>query len=119
LAALGYAVGSVERADEALARIAQGDRFDLIVSDVTMPGEHTGISLARALRSVAPHVKIILTSGYADPRTTISEIRRLGVEFLPKPFRSAELAALVRRVLDESVITANTRSPAKPASAGS
>jgi CheY-like chemotaxis protein len=96
LADLGYAVESVESADEALTRIAKGDRFDLIFSDVTMPGEHTGISLARELHSIDPQVKIILTSGYAGPNMVGGEIRRLGVEFLPKPFRNAELAALVR-----------------------
>jgi two-component system CheB/CheR fusion protein len=67
LTGLGYRVETAESADEALARISGGERFDLVFSDVVMPGRLTGITLAGELRTIDPRLKIILTSGYASP----------------------------------------------------
>ena len=101
LTGLGYRVEAVESADEALARITGGDQFDLVFSDVVMPGTHTGITLARDLRTINPHLKIVLTSGYTSPSKFQDELGQLGIELISKPFRKAELAALIRRVLDD------------------
>jgi PAS domain S-box-containing protein len=101
---LGYCVESVESADEALARITGGDRFDLVFSDVVMPGAHTGLTLARELRALDPSLKIVLTSGYTSPTKFQEEIGQLGIELISKPFRKVELAALIRRVLDEKLL---------------
>jgi CheY-like chemotaxis protein len=101
LTGLGYRVEPVESADEALARISAGERFDLVFSDVVMPGTHTGITLARELRVLDPNLKIVLTSGYTSPIKFQDNLEQLGIELLSKPFRKAELAALIRRVLDD------------------
>jgi PAS domain S-box-containing protein len=101
LTGLGYQVETAESADEALARIIGGERFALVFSDVVMPGTHTGITLARELRTIDPHLKIVLTSGYASPSNFPDNFEPLGIELISKPFRKAELAALIRRVLDE------------------
>ncbi|MGA2396047.1 MAG: response regulator [Candidatus Lustribacter sp.] len=101
LSDLGYRIEAVESADDALARIRGGDRFDLIFSDVVMPGKHTGITLAAELRALDPRVKIVLTSGYTSPSLLQDNFDQLGIELLSKPFRKAELAALIRKVLDE------------------
>jgi PAS domain S-box-containing protein len=103
LTGLGYRVEAVESADEALARITGGERFDLVFSDVVMPGTHTGITLAHELRTRDPHVKIVLTSGYTSPSQFQNNLEQLGIELISKPFRKAELAALIRRVLDEGL----------------
>jgi len=57
LADLGYRIEAVDSADEALARIASGSRFELVFSDVVMPGTHTGLTLARALRTLDQHLR--------------------------------------------------------------
>jgi CheY-like chemotaxis protein len=101
LTGLGYRVEAVESADEALARISAGERFDLVFSDVVMPGTHTGITLARELRVLDPNLKIVLTSGYTSPSKFQDNLEQLGIELISKPFRKAELAALIRRVLDD------------------
>jgi PAS domain S-box-containing protein len=101
LTGLGYLVEAVESADEALVRITGGERFDLVFSDVVMPGTHTGITLARELRVLDPNLKIILTSGYTSPSKFQDNLEQLGIELISKPFRKTELAALIRRVLDD------------------
>jgi CheY-like chemotaxis protein len=101
LTSLGYRVEAVANADAALARVNGGDSFDIVFSDVVMPGAHTGLTLARELRTRDPKVKIILTSGYTSQTKFQDEIGQLGIELLSKPFRKIELAALMRKVLDE------------------
>jgi CheY-like chemotaxis protein len=103
LTGLGYRVEAVESADDALARISAGEHFDLVFSDIVMPGTHTGITLARELRVLDPNLKIVLTSGYTSPSKFQDNLEQLGIELISKPFRKAELAALIRRVLDEGL----------------
>jgi DNA-binding NtrC family response regulator len=68
-----------------------------------MPGTHTGITLARELRVLDPNLKIVLTSGYTSPSKFQDNLEQLGIELISKPFRKAELAALIHRVLDEEL----------------
>ena len=111
LTSLGYQVETAESADEALARITGGERFDLVFSDVVMPGRLTGITLAGELRTLDPRLKIILTSGYASPSNFPENFEYLGIELISKPFRKAELSALIRTVLDGGghIIDAKTK----------
>ena len=59
------------------------------------------ITLARELRTIDPHLKIILTSGYASPSNFPDDFEQLDIELISKPFRKVELAILIRRVLDD------------------
>lgn len=77
---------------------ADPQAFDIVITDLTMPGM-TGVDLARSIRSVRDDIPIILSSGYADevPEDTL---RSLGiVEVLPKPFHMQSLGAAVGRVI--------------------
>lgn len=64
LTGLGLEVVAVENASDALNRLAQG-RFDVMLSDIVMPGGMTGIELARLCAERYPELPILLTSGYA------------------------------------------------------
>ncbi len=100
LVSLGYRIAAVATADEALARVSAGESFDLVFSDVVVPGRHTGVTLAHALRKIDPKLKIVLTSGYASPSVAGLDAEEPEMELISKPFRKAELAAVIRRVLD-------------------
>jgi signal transduction histidine kinase/ActR/RegA family two-component response regulator len=82
LAQLHYEVTVVDRARHALELLAAGDRYDLVLSDVVMPGGMTGLELARELRRLYRDLPIMLMSGYSDA------VRSVGSEFqlLTKPF---------------------------------
>ena len=77
-----------------------GEAFDLLFTDVVMPGGMTGYDLARVARRMRPGVKVLLTSGFPNAPghagTGTGEFRHL----LIKPYRRAELAAKIRAVLD-------------------
>jgi two-component system cell cycle sensor histidine kinase/response regulator CckA len=94
LAAAGHEVVEAEDAEAALEAVEDGFAPEVLVSDVTMPGEMDGVALAEALRARMPGLPVILASGYAE--TAVGEgLAGRGVRFLEKPFRMAELVAAV------------------------
>jgi CheY-like chemotaxis protein len=97
---LGYTVAVVPNAAAALALWDRGEHFDLVFSDIIMPGQYNGIDLARQLRARDPHIEILLTSGFANPEMIRDDVEGLGLELLPKPYRKASLATRLRAILD-------------------
>lgn len=94
---LGYAVVCAADAEHALAML-RNDRFDLLITDVAMPGIN-GVELARRVRAI-DGLPILFSSGYADVQTFGAELSDETV--LRKPFRIAEVAARIQRVLDQA-----------------
>jgi len=74
------------------------ESFDVILSDVVMPGKLDGYDLARVVRERWPSIKIVLTSGFPNlDRDTHSEANFL---LLTKPYRRAALARTLRDALN-------------------
>ncbi|MEW6341309.1 MAG: response regulator [Pseudomonadota bacterium] len=79
-------------ADRALDVLNAGERFELVLSDIQMPGKLNGVDLAERVRSEWPAQKIALMTGYADE---LERAKHIGVAILAKPFDIDELHALV------------------------
>ncbi|MEA3128354.1 MAG: hypothetical protein QOF46_149, partial [Paraburkholderia sp.] len=92
LETFGCEVRHEPTADRALDVLTGGAQFELVLSDIQMPGKLNGIDLAEKVRSAWPAQKIALMTGYADE---LERARRLGVAILAKPFNIDELHALV------------------------
>ncbi len=90
----GFQVVAVQDGPEALAMLGRPGRFDLMFSDIVMPGGMTGIELARAARRMHPSLPILLATGFAG---TVEGAADHGFEVLPKPY---DQAALVRRIAE-------------------
>ena len=88
---LGYQVVAAASGTEALRQLAEG-AFDLILTDVVMPGM-SGVELARRIRAVAPAMPLLFASGYADVATFGEELATETV--LKKPYRIGEIAARI------------------------
>jgi two-component system cell cycle sensor histidine kinase/response regulator CckA len=100
LRSAGYRVLTADGAGAALDVAArEAGALELVVTDVVMPGLD-GKSLADGLQARLPGVRILFVSGY--PRDVIGHhgVLDTGVEFLQKPFSSAELLSRVRSLLD-------------------
>ncbi len=99
---LGYHVTVRNNSIEALETFQnQPDLFDIVITDQTMPGM-TGADLARRMIQIRPDIPIVLCTGYS---TVISEekAKSIGIkEFALKPLSKKNLAALIRKVLDNS-----------------
>jgi len=93
----GYTVLTASDGEQGLARIEQGDRIDLLISDVVMPGMD-GPTMVRAARAARPDLPVLFMSGYAEEQLRNS-IDIPNVSFLPKPFSVSQLAEAARDVL--------------------
>jgi PAS domain S-box-containing protein len=96
---LGYEVLTETSSKEALALfIRQPDRFDLVITDMTMPSM-TGDRFAKELRRIRPDIPIILCTGFSH-HLNEEAARAIGIgAFLMKPFVLRELAETIRTVL--------------------
>ena len=97
LSGWGYRVVSAENPDAAAAALEKDPTFDLLFTDVVMPGTISAIELVEMARRLRPTMAVLLTSGYA--RDLIPAQYREGLPMIAKPYRSEELAAKVRATL--------------------
>jgi signal transduction histidine kinase len=100
LNSLGYKTHMATNAAEALKIIEQGTEFDLLFTDVVLPGTMNGRQLADEVIRRNPSAKVLFTSGYTE--NVIVHHGRLdpGELLLSKPYRKSDLARMVRIVLD-------------------
>jgi PAS domain S-box-containing protein len=103
LESLGYKVIVAANADEALATVGQGAAFDLLFTDIVMPGSMNGRQLAETMMAGRPSLRVLFTSGYADGAIPLQGRVGYGIPLLTKPYRRAELARMLRRCLDPAV----------------
>lgn len=100
LARAGYTVKACADGEEGLTEIESGNEFDLIVSDVVMPGLD-GPSMARTIRELRPDIPVLFMSGYAEEQLR-REIDIPNMHFIAKPFSVQEIGDAVSRVLRAS-----------------
>ncbi len=97
LAGIGLTVEMAESGPQALVALAARP-FDLMVSDVVMPGGMTGVQLARQAAVLYPELRILLSSGYAGEDVD-EALADAPWPFLRKPYSGEELAAAIRDLL--------------------
>lgn len=96
---LGYRVETAARGDDALAMVQAGVRFDLLLTDVRLPGMD-GHKLYQAAARLRRGLPVVFMSGYTDNVLAERGVGEAGAAFLQKPFSHDELAAKVRAALD-------------------
>jgi nitrogen-specific signal transduction histidine kinase/CheY-like chemotaxis protein len=95
---LGYAVIEADSGSAALLVINREEPIDVLFTDIVMPGGITGIDLAHEARRRRPELKILFTSGYAEPAAVKGSITT-NVSWLGKPHSINELDAKLRELL--------------------
>jgi PAS domain S-box-containing protein len=97
----GYRVTTASSGDEGLAIFtATPDDFDLLFSDIVMPGGRNGIVLAEEVRRLRPELPVLLTTGYNEDLLAEGPARP-SLDVLGKPYRRVELLDRVRQALAE------------------
>ena len=89
---------TVTSADEAFSMLAEGDEFDVLVTDLHMRGMN-GVELCERVVSNRPDVPVIVVTAFASLHTAVATLRAGAFDFLTKPFDSDELAGAVERAL--------------------
>lgn len=101
LGELGLEVHTASAAAQALAMLAE-ERFDMMLSDVVMPGGMTGIQLAQRCARTWPAMKVVLTSGYVGDDVDTA-LRDSPWPLLRKPYSRDQLAQILGEPLEDPV----------------
>jgi PAS domain S-box-containing protein len=99
LASLGYATRAAQNAAEALGIIEGEEPFDLLFTDIVMPGGMNGRVLAEEAVRRRPSLHVLFTSGYTENAIVHHGHLDPGVLLLSKPYRKHDLARMVRLAL--------------------
>jgi CheY-like chemotaxis protein len=72
---------------------AHGERIDLVLLDLSMPGL-AGVEVLAQLQSIDPEVRVVILTGFAEDNPALAEI-----ELVHKPFRVDELMGVIKRLI--------------------
>jgi PAS domain S-box-containing protein len=99
LHSLGYVTREAANGAEALAIVEAGHEFDLLFTDVIMPGAMNGRQLADEIGKRRPGSKVLFTSGYTEDAIIHHGRLDSGVLLLAKPYRKSDMAGMIRNAL--------------------
>lgn len=99
LESLGCRVLTAARGEHALELLRQQPTFDLLLTDVALPGGLTGIDVARQAHQLRSGLQIFFMSGYPEDAARAEGLLRPGENLLVKPFRKSDLARLLQRAV--------------------
>lgn len=99
---LGCQTMTAPDGDTAL-ELMSGNAFDVLVTDMMMPGTH-GLELISKARAQAPHMAIIVMTGYRDEFPYVEVIKAGARDFINKPFLPLELEAKLIRIFEEQAL---------------
>jgi CheY-like chemotaxis protein len=100
LQSLGYNTVAAANGPAAMNLIEGGQAFDLLFTDVIMPGGMSGRELAEKAMKLRPGIKVLYTSGYTDNAIVHQGRLDPGVLLLMKPYRKSQLADMVHRAMN-------------------
>ena len=103
LALDGYQVEDAAGADAALAMLA-GRHFPVVLTDLNMPGGPSGFQLIEAVKASDPLTLCVVITGFASMETAIRAVKYGAYDFVQKPFKLAELEAVLDRALDHAAL---------------
>lgn len=100
LSELGYSVVEAETGREALKLLGSTMHIDLLITDVVLGGDINGVQVALEARRLRPAMPTMFASGYGTREQLSGQSLPPGVPLLMKPFSRADLAAMVRSLMD-------------------
>ena len=99
----GYRISTAATGDAGLAAFKQAletEPFDLVFTDLVMPGSINGIVLADRVSALDPHVAVLMTTGYNEELVVDGPVRS-GRDVLGKPYRKTDLLDRIRQALNQ------------------
>ena len=96
---MGYRVAAAEAAEAAMARLEDDTEFDLLLTDIVLPGGVNGVEMSLRMRERIPQLRIVYMTGYADDALQHQALPGKNMTYLAKPFRKAELSAALEKAL--------------------
>ena len=98
----GYEIVEAGNGEEAIAHLKNDQIFDLIFTDIGLPGGMNGVEVAEEAKRIQPDIKILFTTGYVENALAHEWQFDPAVMLVKKPYRKTELLEKVRAVLDKN-----------------
>lgn len=98
---------TVFSAGEALKSL-ENNQFDLVLSDFRLP-DFDGLELLQKIKSMHPHVPVIIMTSYADIRTAVNAIKMGAFEYVTKPLNPDEILLLINSALEKAEDSNNSK----------
>jgi two-component system response regulator PilR (NtrC family) len=89
--------------EEGIVKLNQQE-FDVVLSDLKMPGEVDGLELLRYIRNNHPAVQVIMMTAFATTETAIEAMKRGAYDYIQKPFKIEEILALIAKCLEKKAL---------------
>lgn len=96
----GYDIFEAKDGEEAISHLENGPPFDLLFTDIVLPGGMNGIDIAERAKALQPKIKILFTTGYAENATKHNGQLAPEGMLVNKPYRKVELLEKVSTLLD-------------------
>lgn len=104
----GYAVEMVGRGDEAIEILNRKNDFDVIITDLMLPGA-SGIEVLKASREINPEVSVILITAFATVDSAVDAMKAGAFDYLTKPFNNDQVLLTVKKALERSQLLFENR----------
>src|SRR3990172_791242 len=99
----GYAVTTAENAEVAMDVFQQND-FDLVVTDLKMPGKD-GLFVLETVKKQKPNTEVILMTAYATAQNAVDAMKKGAYDYVIKPFEMDELKLKVKHIMEKRSLT--------------
>jgi len=100
-------IRTTQDATDALSLARQA--FDLLISDINLDAQQTGMDVLRAFKQANPRGHVVLISGFGTLQTAIDAVRAGAFDYISKPFNISEVKATVERALSDNASPPSTR----------
>ena len=99
----GYDVTTAGDVEAALVAL-DSDDFDLVISDIQMPGK-SGLDLLRSIREAQGDALVVMITAFATTETAIAAMKEGAYDYLTKPFKVDEIKLVVQKALEKKLLT--------------
>jgi two-component system response regulator PilR (NtrC family) len=103
----GYEVVTAPDVDSAQVAL-DADDFDVVISDIQMPGR-SGLELLHAVKDAAPQTVVIMITAFATTETAITAMKQGAYDYVTKPFKVDELRLVVEKALEKRLLSAENQ----------
>lgn len=99
----GHEVGVAESGEQAL-EVLVDEQFDIIITDLRMPGSVDGLKLLEVVKERKLNTEVVLVTAYASADTALAAMKFGAYDYLTKPFKVDEISAVIARAIEKRAL---------------